>query len=89
MSIDVMSSLDRRRDDVARTQNACADLFLFNRKAQIKKNTNFIARQNCEHDRIKLTVVVIASRRRVAVDADLEKNDECKASKNEQKIQKH
>ncbi len=44
MNIDVMSSLDRRRDDFAKTQNTCADLFLFNRKAQIKKDTQALLR---------------------------------------------
>ncbi len=44
MNIDVMSSLNKRRDDVARTQNACADLFLFNRKAQIKKEIQILLR---------------------------------------------
>ncbi len=44
MCIDVMSSLDRRRDDVARTQNACADLFLFSRKAQIEKEIQTLLR---------------------------------------------
>jgi hypothetical protein len=39
-----MSSLDRRRDDVARTQNACADLFLFSRKAQIEKEIQTLLR---------------------------------------------
>ncbi len=39
-----MSSLDRRRDDVARTQNACADLSLFRRKAQIKKEIQTLLR---------------------------------------------
>jgi uncharacterized protein len=39
-----MSSLNRRRDDVARTQNACADLFLFSRKAQIKKEIQTLLR---------------------------------------------
>jgi hypothetical protein len=54
-----------------------------------KENTNFIARQNCEHDRIKLTTVVAASRRRAVVDVDREKSSECKTQRNEQKIQKH
>jgi hypothetical protein len=44
MSIDVMSSLDRRRDDVARTQNACADLSLFSRKTQIEKEIQTLLR---------------------------------------------
>jgi hypothetical protein len=39
-----MSSLDRRRDDVAKTQYVCADLFLFNRKAQIKKEIQTLLR---------------------------------------------
>jgi hypothetical protein len=39
-----MSSLNRRRDDVARTQNACADLFLFSRKAQIEKEIQTLLR---------------------------------------------
>jgi cytochrome bd-type quinol oxidase subunit 1 len=39
-----MSSLNRRRDDVARTQNACADLFLFIRKAQIEKKIQTLLR---------------------------------------------
>jgi uncharacterized protein len=39
-----MSSLDRRRDDVAKTQNACADLSLFSRKAQIKKEIQTLLR---------------------------------------------
>jgi hypothetical protein len=64
-------------------------IFIQSKSSNKKRNTNFIARQNCEHDRIKLTTVVIASRRRVAVDVDREKNDECKALKNEQKFQKH
>ncbi len=44
MNIDVISSLNRRRDDVARTQNACADLFLFTRKVQIKKEIQTLLR---------------------------------------------
>jgi hypothetical protein len=39
-----MSSLDRRRDDVAKTQKACAELFLFSRKAQIKKEIQILLR---------------------------------------------
>jgi hypothetical protein len=39
-----MSSLNRRRDDVAKTQNVCADLFLFNRKVQIKKKIQILLR---------------------------------------------
>jgi hypothetical protein len=39
-----MSSLDRRRDDVARTQNARTNLSLFNRKAQIKKEIQTLLR---------------------------------------------
>jgi hypothetical protein len=39
-----MSSLDRRRDDVARTQKACAELFLFSRKSQIKKEIQTLLR---------------------------------------------
>jgi hypothetical protein len=39
-----MSSLDRRRDNVAKTQNACADLFLFSPKAQIKKEIQTLLR---------------------------------------------
>jgi hypothetical protein len=39
-----MSSLDRRRDDVARTQNARTNLSLFNRKAQIKKEIQILLR---------------------------------------------
>ncbi len=39
-----MSSLDKRRDDVARTQNARADLFLFSRKAQIEKEIQTLLR---------------------------------------------
>ncbi len=44
MNIDVMSSFDRRRDDVARTQNACTNLSLFNRKAQIEKEIQTLLR---------------------------------------------
>jgi hypothetical protein len=44
VNIDVISSLNRRRDDVARTQNACADLFLFTRKVQIKKEIQILLR---------------------------------------------
>jgi hypothetical protein len=51
-----------------------------------EKNTNLTARQNCEHDRNKLTIIVIATRRRVAVDANDEKDDERKIQKNKQKI---
>jgi hypothetical protein len=39
-----MSSLNKHRDDVARTQNACADLFLFNRKAQLEKEIQILLR---------------------------------------------
>jgi hypothetical protein len=39
-----VSSLDKRRDDVAKTQNACADLFLFSRKAQIEKKIQTLLR---------------------------------------------
>jgi hypothetical protein len=39
-----MSSFDRRRDDVARTQNACTNLSLFNRKAQIEKEIQTLLR---------------------------------------------
>jgi hypothetical protein len=39
-----MSSLDKRRDDVARTQNARTNLSLFNRKAQIKKEIQTLLR---------------------------------------------
>jgi hypothetical protein len=39
-----MSSLNKRRDDVAKTQKACAELFLFNRKAQIKKEIQTLLR---------------------------------------------
>jgi hypothetical protein len=39
-----MSSLNRRRDDVAKTQNACADLFLFSRKVQIEKEIQTLLR---------------------------------------------
>jgi hypothetical protein len=39
-----MSSLDRRRDDVARTQNARTNLSLFNRKIQIKKEVQNLLR---------------------------------------------
>jgi hypothetical protein len=39
-----MSSLNKRRDDVAKTQNACAVLFLFNRKAQIEKKIQTLLR---------------------------------------------
>jgi hypothetical protein len=39
-----MSSLDKDRDDVAKTQNACADLFLFSRKAQRKKKIQILLR---------------------------------------------
>jgi hypothetical protein len=64
-------------------------IFIQSKNSNKKENTNFTARQNCEHDRIKLTIVVAASRRRVAVDADDEKSSECKTQRNEQKIQKH
>ncbi len=39
-----MSSLDRRCDDVARTQNARMNLSLFNRKIQIKKKIQTLLR---------------------------------------------
>jgi hypothetical protein len=39
-----MSSLDKRRDDVAKTQNARMNLFLFNRKVQIKKEIQILLR---------------------------------------------
>jgi hypothetical protein len=39
-----MSSLDRRRDDVAKTQNARTNSSLFNRKAQIKKEIQTLLR---------------------------------------------
>ncbi len=39
-----MSSLDRRRDDVAKTQNARTNLSLFSRKAQIKKEIQTLLR---------------------------------------------
>jgi hypothetical protein len=39
-----MSSLDRRRDDVARTQNARTNLSLFSRKTQIKKEIQTLLR---------------------------------------------
>jgi hypothetical protein len=39
-----MSSLDRRRDDVAKTQNARMNLSLFNRKAQIEKEIQTLLR---------------------------------------------
>ncbi len=39
-----MSSLDKRRDDVAKTQNARMNLFLFNRKTQIKKEIQTLLR---------------------------------------------
>jgi hypothetical protein len=39
-----MSSLNRRRDDVARTQNMCANLFLFSRKVSIKKEIQTLLR---------------------------------------------
>jgi hypothetical protein len=39
-----MSSLDRRRDDVAKTQNARVDLSLFSRKVQIKKEIQTLLR---------------------------------------------
>ncbi len=39
-----MSSLNRRRDDVAKTQNARADLSLFSRKAQIEKEIQTLLR---------------------------------------------
>ncbi len=39
-----MSSLDRRRDDVAKTQNARTNLFLFNRKTQIEKEIQILLR---------------------------------------------
>ncbi len=39
-----MSLLDKRRDDVARTQNARMNLSLFNRKIQIKKEIQTLLR---------------------------------------------
>jgi hypothetical protein len=39
-----MSSLDKRRDDVTKTQNARTNLSLFNRKAQIKKEIQTLLR---------------------------------------------
>jgi hypothetical protein len=39
-----MSSLDRRRDDVAKTQNARTNLSLSSRKAQIKKEIQILLR---------------------------------------------
>jgi hypothetical protein len=39
-----MSSLDKRRDDVAKTQNARTNLSLFSRKAQIKKEIQTLLR---------------------------------------------
>ncbi len=39
-----MSSLDRCRDDVARTQNVCTNLFLLDRKTQIKKKIQILLR---------------------------------------------
>jgi hypothetical protein len=39
-----MSSLDKRRDDVAKTQNARTNLSLFNRKTQIKKKIQILLR---------------------------------------------
>jgi TPP-dependent indolepyruvate ferredoxin oxidoreductase alpha subunit len=39
-----MSSLDRRRDDVARTQNARTNLSLFSQKTQIKKEIQILLR---------------------------------------------
>ncbi len=39
-----MSSLNKRRDDVARTQNARMNFFLFNRKIQIKKEIQTLLR---------------------------------------------
>ncbi len=39
-----MSSLNRRRDDVARTQNAYADFILFSRKVEIKKEIQILLR---------------------------------------------
>jgi hypothetical protein len=39
-----MSSFNKRRDDVARTQNARTNLFLFNRKAQIEKEIQTLLR---------------------------------------------
>ncbi len=79
MNIDVMSSLNRRRDDVAKTQNASAELFLFNRKAQIKKEIQILLRDKIVNMiESSLQLSLFALRRRVAVDVDCEKNDECK-----------
>jgi hypothetical protein len=39
-----MSSFNRRRDDIAKTQNAYTNLFLFNRKPQIKKEIQILLR---------------------------------------------
>ncbi len=44
MNIDVMSSLDRRRDNVAKTQNVYTNLSLFNWKIQIKKEIQTLLR---------------------------------------------
>ncbi len=55
-----MSSLNRRRDDVAKTQNVCADLFLFNRKVQIKKKIQILLRDkivNMIESNLKLSLL--------------------------------
>jgi predicted translin family RNA/ssDNA-binding protein len=44
VNIDVISSHDRRRDDVAKTQNVYTDLSLFSRKIQIKKKIQILLR---------------------------------------------
>jgi hypothetical protein len=74
-----MSSLNRRRDDVARNTK-CVRRFISiqSKSSNIERNTNFTARQNCRHDRLKLTIVVTASRNRVAVDVNREKSSDCK-----------
>jgi cytochrome bd-type quinol oxidase subunit 1 len=61
-----MSSLDKRRDDVARTQNACADLFLFSEKAQIEKEIQTLLRDKTV-DMIKSSVQLSLLRRVVVL----------------------
>ncbi len=76
-SFELASSLNNSKDCVVLFVK-CSILTIQSKSSNREKDTNFTARQNCEHDRIKLTIVVIASRNRVAVDVDREQNDECK-----------
>ncbi len=57
-----MSSLNKRRDDVAKTQYVCTDLFLFNQKAQIKKKIQTLLR-NKIMNMIKLNLQLSLLRR--------------------------